>query len=48
MFFWRRGCKNKEGEKLIIEPSKKRSLLDLLSTLEDIDQGLLPLDDIQF
>lgn len=45
----------KEGERLIIEPYKKKSLLDLLPTLEDIDeefpdidQGLLPLDDIQF
>ena len=45
----------KEGEKLIIEPFKKRSLLELLATLPDIDedfpdidQGLLPLDDIQF
>jgi antitoxin VapB len=45
----------KEGEKLIIEPFKKRSLLELLATLSDIDEdfpdideGLLPLDDIQF
>lgn len=45
----------KEGEKLIIEPFKKRSLLELLATLPDIDEafpdideGLLPLDDIQF
>lgn len=45
----------KEGEKLIIEPFKKRSLLELLATLPDIDedfpdidQRLLPIDDIQF
>lgn len=45
----------KEGEKLIIEPLKKKSLLELLATLPDldedfpdIDEGLLPLDDIQF
>ena len=44
----------KEGEKLIIEPFKKKSLLELLATLSDldedfpdIDEGLLPLDDIQ-
>ncbi len=45
----------KEGEKLIIEPFKKKSLLELLATLPDldedfpdIDEGLPPLDDIQF
>ena len=45
----------KEGERLIIEPFKKGSLLELLATLLDIDEdfpnvdeGLLPLDDIQF
>ncbi len=45
----------KEGERLIIEPFKQSSLLELLATLEDIDEdfpnvdeGLLPLDDIQF
>ncbi len=45
----------KDGERLIIEPFKKRSLLELLATLPDIDEdfsnvdeGLLPLDDIQF
>jgi antitoxin VapB len=45
----------KEGEKLIIEPFKKRSLLELLATLPDIDEdfpdideGLFLLDDIQF
>ena len=41
-------------EKLIIEPVKKKSLLEVLATLEDIDedfpdidQGLLPLDNIE-
>jgi antitoxin VapB len=45
----------KEGEKLIIEPFKKKSLLELLATLPDIDEdfpdideGLMPLDDIRF
>jgi hypothetical protein len=30
------------------EPFKKGSLLALLATLPDIDEGLLPLDDIQY
>jgi antitoxin VapB len=45
----------KEGERLIIEPFKKRYLLELLAILPDIDEDfpnvdeeLLPLDDIQF
>lgn len=44
---------HKEGNRLIIEPIRPRSLLALLSTLQDvtddfgdIDEGLLPLDDI--
>jgi len=44
-----------EDGKLIIEPYKKKSLLETLSTLEpldedfaDVDEGLLPLDDIEF
>lgn len=43
----------KEGDRLIIEPIHHGSLLALLSTLEeipdnfpDVDEGLLPLDDI--
>ncbi|MDM9580657.1 MULTISPECIES: type II toxin-antitoxin system prevent-host-death family antitoxin [unclassified Nostoc] len=39
----------------IISPIKKKSLLETLSTLEpldedfaDVDEGLLPLDDIEF
>jgi antitoxin VapB len=43
----------KEGDRLIIEPIRHTSLLSLLTTLEaitehfpDIDEGLLPLDDI--
>lgn len=42
-----------EGEKLIIEPSQEKSLLQTLATLEDIeedfknvDEGLLPLNNI--
>ncbi len=44
----------KEGERLIVEPVRKRSLLALLATLEPIeeafagaDEGLPPLDDIR-
>lgn len=44
----------REGERLIIEPVRKRSLLALLATLEpieeafaDVDEGPLPLDDIR-
>lgn len=44
----------KDGDRLIIEPVKRASLLVLLVTLPDIedefpdvDLGLLPLDDIQ-
>lgn len=43
----------KEGDRLIVEPIPANSLLALLTTLEDvtddfpnIDEGLLPLDDI--
>lgn len=43
----------KEGDRIIIEPVKRPSLLALLSTLPDIedeipdvDQGLLPLDEV--
>lgn len=43
----------KEGDRLIIEPIQPDSLISLLATLEDIpdsfsnlDEGLLPLDDI--
>lgn len=43
----------KEGDRLIVEPILRRSLLSLLATLEaitenfpDMDEGLLPLDDI--
>ncbi|WNZ23113.1 AbrB/MazE/SpoVT family DNA-binding domain-containing protein [Leptolyngbya sp. NK1-12] len=45
----------KEGHRLIIEPIPSSSLLSLLTTLQDItddfldiDEGLLPLDDITF
>jgi len=44
----------KEGEKLIIEPYLQKTLLEILSTLDDIDEefpnideGLLPLDNIE-
>ncbi len=35
----------RDGEKLIIEPFKKRSLLELLATLEDIDEDLPNVDE---
>jgi antitoxin VapB len=45
---------HKEGDRLIIEPAKKKSLLRLLSTwqpsdeeLPDLDEGMLPLDDVE-
>lgn len=44
----------KEGEKLIIEPYLQKTLLEILATLDDIDEefpnideGLLPLDNIE-
>ncbi len=43
----------KEGERLIIEPIKRPSLLELLATLEPLDEefpeidDLLPLDDVE-
>jgi antitoxin VapB len=43
----------KEGDRLIIEPLRKGRLLALLNTLDpldapfpDVDEGLLPLDDV--
>ncbi|HXH03490.1 MAG TPA: AbrB/MazE/SpoVT family DNA-binding domain-containing protein [Candidatus Competibacteraceae bacterium] len=43
----------KEGDRLIVEPVKRPSLLALLASWEpldeefpDVDEGLLPLDDI--
>jgi antitoxin VapB len=43
-----------ENDRLIIEPCSKKSLIEVLSNLEpleedlpDVDQGLLPLDDIE-
>ncbi|MDP2833130.1 MAG: AbrB/MazE/SpoVT family DNA-binding domain-containing protein [Pseudomonadota bacterium] len=44
---------HKDGDRLILEPLKKHRLLEVLATLEpldevfpDVDTGLLPLDDI--
>lgn len=44
----------KEGERLIIEQVKKEGIVEFLSNLEpieeslpDVDEGLLPLDDIE-
>jgi len=45
---------HKDGDRLILEPVKKHRLLEVLATLEpldegfpDVDDGLLPLDDIK-
>ena len=45
---------HKEGDRLIVEPVRKGKLLALLATLEpleevlpDVDETLLPLDDIE-
>jgi len=45
---------HKEGDRLIVEPVRKGRLLALLATLEpldetfpDIDEALLPLDDLE-
>jgi antitoxin VapB len=44
----------KEGDKLIVEPVRKKKLLALLATLEpldetfpNVDKTLLPLDDVE-
>ena len=46
---------HKEGDRLIVEPVRKGKLLALLATLEpleenfpDVDETLLPLDDVEF
>jgi antitoxin VapB len=43
----------KEGDRLIVEPARRSRLLEVLSTLKpipdgfpDVDEGLLPLDDV--
>ncbi len=35
----------KEGDRLIIEPAKPRSLLALLATLDPIDEDIDPIED---
>jgi antitoxin VapB len=35
----------KDGDRLIIEPAKPRSLLGLLATLEPLDEGMPPIAD---
>lgn len=44
----------KDGDRLIIEPAKKQSLLEWLKTIEpwdeefpDVDEGLLPVEDVE-
>lgn len=36
----------KEGERLIIEPAPKRSLIELLETLDPIDEEFPPIEDM--
>ncbi len=36
----------KVGNQLIIEPAPRRSLLAVLATLEPIEEGLAPIDDL--
>jgi antitoxin VapB len=36
----------KEGERLIIEPARPRSLLAVLATLEHLDEELEPVEDL--
>jgi len=35
----------KEGERLIIEPAPKKSLLEVLATLETLDEDFPPIED---
>jgi len=36
----------KEGDKLIIEPRRRRSLIELLKTLEPIEEEIGPIEDL--
>lgn len=36
----------KEGERLIIEPASRRSLLAILATLPDLDEEFQPIEDL--
>jgi antitoxin VapB len=36
----------KEGERLIIEPAPRRSLLAILATLPDLDEEFPPIEDL--
>jgi antitoxin VapB len=36
----------KEGERLIIEPAPKKSLLEVLATLETLDEDFPPIEDL--
>ena len=36
----------KEGERLIIEPAPKRSLLEVLASLEPLTESFPPIDDV--
>jgi antitoxin VapB len=36
----------KEGDRLIIEPAPKKSLLEVLATLETLDEDFPPIEDL--
>ena len=37
----------KEGERLVIEPAKSASLLEVLATLEPLDEEFPPIDELE-
>jgi antitoxin VapB len=37
----------KEGDRLVVEPMPRRSLLELLSTWDPLDEGLPAIDDLR-
>jgi antitoxin VapB len=36
----------KEGDKLVIEPARRKSLLDILDRLEPLDEDIGPIEDL--
>jgi antitoxin VapB len=38
----------REGERLVIEPAPKKSLLELLATLSPIDEEFPPIDELPY
>lgn len=39
---------HKEGERLVIEPAPKKSLLELLATLSPIDEEFPPIEELPY